>query len=161
VDGRACGRQPRLHAAVVALAAPGVARRDGDHAEPRRWLHAGQRRELRTGLGNALKDVARRSKADVGLQVAAVDYGDWDMHADMGDVDGAGTPPHQPAPPRRVRDGPGTRSPTPLVTLTEFGRRVEENGFGGPSRIRSGRVADGRRRTAARCARGRDSPPRT
>ena len=32
-------------------------------------------------LGNALRDVARLIKADVGLQVAAVDYGDWDMHA--------------------------------------------------------------------------------
>ena len=35
----------------------------------------------------ALSDVARLIKADVGLQVAAIDYGDWDMHAGMGDVD--------------------------------------------------------------------------
>ena len=29
-------------------------------------------------------DVARLIKSDVGLQVAAVDYGDWDMHVDLG-----------------------------------------------------------------------------
>ena len=31
-------------------------------------------------LAMSLRDVARLIKADVGLQVAAVDYGDWDMH---------------------------------------------------------------------------------
>ena len=41
-----------------------------------------------TDLGHALTDVARLIKADVGLQVAAVDSGDWDMHVDMGAVDG-------------------------------------------------------------------------
>ena len=38
-------------------------------------------------LGRALRDVARVIKAGVGLQVAAVDYGDWDMHTDLGTVD--------------------------------------------------------------------------
>ena len=40
-----------------------------------------------TGLGRALRDVARVIKADIGLQVAAVDFGDWDMHVDLGSVD--------------------------------------------------------------------------
>ena len=51
-------------------------------------LHAGERRGVPgAGLGDALQDVARLIKANVGLQVAAVDYGDWDMHADKGSVD--------------------------------------------------------------------------
>ncbi len=86
-------------------------------------------------LGNALKDVARLIKAGVGLQIAAVDYGDWDMHAGMGTVSGGwmvdklteisgslaafGT------------DLGSRMADVTLVTLTEFGRRVEENGSGG------------------------------
>ena len=40
--------------------------------------------------GTRCSDVARLIKADVGLQVAAVDYGDWDMHVDMGTSTTAG-----------------------------------------------------------------------
>ena len=39
-------------------------------------------------LGRALTRRGRLIKQDVGLQVASVDYGDWDMHAGMGDVSG-------------------------------------------------------------------------
>ena len=39
-------------------------------------------------LGDALRDVARLVKAQVGLRVATVDFGDWDMHAGLGQVDG-------------------------------------------------------------------------
>ena len=38
-------------------------------------------------LGSALKDTARLIKAGVGLQVASIDYGDWDMHSGMGTTD--------------------------------------------------------------------------
>ena len=72
-------------------------------------------------------------KAGVGLQVATVDFGDWDMHAGPGDVDGGWMVDHlgelvRGA--RGVRDRPRGRgmSGVTLVTLTEFGRRVEENG---------------------------------
>ena len=34
--------------------------------------------------GAALRDVARLIKAEVGLQVVCVDFGDWDMHVDLG-----------------------------------------------------------------------------
>ena len=33
-----------------------------------------------------MQDVARLIKADVGLQVACVDFGEWDMHSGMGTV---------------------------------------------------------------------------
>ena len=86
-------------------------------------------------LGDALRDVARLVKADVGLQVACVDYGDWDMHADMGSVDAGWLRDHlvelAGALAAFATDlGPRLSSVT-LLTLTEFGRRVEENGSGG------------------------------
>jgi uncharacterized protein (DUF1501 family) len=86
-------------------------------------------------LGDALMDVARLIKANVGLQVAAVDYGDWDMHAGIGAVDDGWMFDHltelSGALAAFATDlGPFMANVT-LVTLTEFGRRVEENGSGG------------------------------
>ncbi|MEO8477131.1 MAG: DUF1501 domain-containing protein [Actinomycetota bacterium] len=88
-----------------------------------------------TGLGDALKDVARLIKAGVGLQVAAVDYGDWDMHVGQGSVDAGWMHDHLTELSEALAAfgadmGAGLDGVT-LVTLTEFGRRVEENGSGG------------------------------
>lgn len=86
-------------------------------------------------LGNAMKDVARLIKADVGLQVAAVDYGDWDMHSGMGTVDSGWMYDHltelSNALSAFATDMGTQMNDVTLVTLTEFGRRVEENGSGG------------------------------
>jgi uncharacterized protein (DUF1501 family) len=86
-------------------------------------------------LGNALRDVARLIKADVGLQVASVDYGDWDMHAGMGDEDSGWMYDHLTELSTCLAAfgtdlGPKLNDVS-MVTLTEFGRRVEENGSGG------------------------------
>lgn len=86
-------------------------------------------------LGAALRDVARLVKEDVGLQVACVDYGDWDMHSDMGTPDEGWLRDHlrelaQALAAFATDLGPQLSGVT-LVTLTEFGRRVEENGSGG------------------------------
>ncbi len=86
-------------------------------------------------LGHALSDVARLIKANVGLQVAAVDYGDWDMHAGMGGPDSGWMHDHltelsQALSAFATDLGPNIANVT-LVTLTEFGRRVQENGSGG------------------------------
>jgi uncharacterized protein (DUF1501 family) len=86
-------------------------------------------------LGDSLRDVARLIWADIGLQVAAVDYGDWDMHAGQGDVGGGWLVDHltelSSALAAFATDlGAGMDGVT-LVTLTEFGRRIEENGSGG------------------------------
>ncbi|HEY7668357.1 MAG TPA: DUF1501 domain-containing protein [Actinomycetota bacterium] len=86
-------------------------------------------------LGRAMRDVARLIKSDVGLQVAAVDYGDWDMHAGMGGVGGGWLHDHltelSGALAAFATDLGPRLSDVTLVTLTEFGRRVEENGSGG------------------------------
>lgn len=88
-----------------------------------------------TGLADALKDVARLIKAGVGLQVAAIDYGDWDMHVGQGAVDNGWMHDHLTELSEALAAfgtdlGAGLADVT-LVTLTEFGRRVEENGSGG------------------------------
>ncbi len=88
-------------------------------------------------LAKALREVARLIKAGVGLQVACVDYGDWDMHSGLG----------TPATGNWMYDeltavagalaafaqdlGSTGLAGVTLVTLSEFGRRVAENGSGG------------------------------
>jgi uncharacterized protein (DUF1501 family) len=88
-----------------------------------------------TDLGRALRDVARVVKAGVGLQVAAVDYGDWDMHTDMGTVQSGWLYDKLDELSRSLDAfatdlGPKLGDVT-LVTLTEFGRSLVENGSGG------------------------------
>jgi uncharacterized protein (DUF1501 family) len=91
----------------------------------------------KTDLGDALRDVARLIKAKVGLATAAVDCGDWDMH------DGLGTATQG----QRMHDnlhelalalaafatdlGPEGLNSVTLLTISEFGRRVAENGSHG------------------------------
>ena len=88
-----------------------------------------------THLGWALRDVAALLKADVGAQVVCVDAGNWDMHERLGDAGGGWMADN-------LRDLAGSLAAfaadlgplldrTTLVTLTEFGRRVDENGSGG------------------------------
>ncbi|MFI7585741.1 DUF1501 domain-containing protein [Spongisporangium articulatum] len=94
-----------------------------------------------THLGKALRDVAQLIKAGIGLQVATVDEGDWDMHAGMGQAAKGGwmyDHLHDLAAALAAfatdlksdskRD---FFSRVTLVTLSEFGRRVGENGSGG------------------------------
>jgi uncharacterized protein (DUF1501 family) len=88
-----------------------------------------------TDLGNGLKDIARLIKSDVGLQVAAIDYGDWDMHSGMGTVGEGWMYDHLGEFAASLAafgtDLGAKLNDVTLVTLTEFGRRVEENGSGG------------------------------
>ena len=90
-----------------------------------------------TDLGRALRDVARLIKADLGLMSACVDSGDWDMHENLGTA----------VPGRKMYDnlkalatamaafatdlGPTGLGKVTLVTISEFGRRVQQNGSGG------------------------------
>ena len=86
-------------------------------------------------LATALKDVARLIKSGVGLQVAAVDYGDWDMHSGLGTVDTGWM--HRKltelgnALAAFVTDLGAAMSRVTVVTISEFGRRVEENDSAG------------------------------
>ncbi len=93
-----------------------------------------------SGFARSLRDVARMIKGGVGLQVACIDFGDWDMHAGLG--------PLRPGPSGNywyadhllefttalaafMTDlGSGMNDVT-VVTLTEFGRRTQENDSAG------------------------------
>jgi uncharacterized protein (DUF1501 family) len=110
-----------------------------------------------TELGAALRDVARLIKAKSGLAAAAVDCGDWDMHEALGTaVKG-----------QRMYDnlsdlatalaafaadlGPDGMADVTLVTISEFGRRVQENasrgadhGHGNAMLLMGGGVRGGR-----------------
>lgn len=87
------------------------------------------------GLSSALKGVAELLKADVGVRIACVDYGDWDFHADLGAPQGGamalmlGELGQSLA--AFVTDlGPLFEHVT-VVTISEFGRHAAENGSGG------------------------------
>lgn len=89
------------------------------------------------GFANALKEVARVKKANIGLQVACVDVGGWDTHTNM---DNGGDPNGDMY--RHVADlgaalgafcddlGEALNTTT-IVTCSEFGRRVQQNDSGG------------------------------
>ncbi len=96
--------------------------------------------DTNSDLAMSLRDVARLAKANVGLQVAAVDYGDWDMHSGLavGSLDPSTGWMHDKlteisaALVAFFQDlGPTLTAKTSLITLSEFGRRVEENGSNG------------------------------
>ena len=90
-----------------------------------------------TGFGNGMKDIARLAKAGVGMEVACIDYQGWDLHQASGS-------PYQATgafstmaadlaksiAAFRADIGTVWNSVT-LVTMSEFGRRVEVNGDGG------------------------------
>jgi uncharacterized protein (DUF1501 family) len=86
-------------------------------------------------VGNSLSNVAQLIKAGVGLRVAAVDCGNWDMHVGLGSA-GSGwmhnnlTGLGQALAAFATDLGTGM-SNVVLVTLSEFGRRVQENESGG------------------------------
>jgi uncharacterized protein (DUF1501 family) len=86
-------------------------------------------------LGQALHDVARLVQANVGLRVATVDYGNWDMHVGLGRSDN-GWMHNQltelsTALAAFAKELGDDLSKVTLITLSEFGRRAEENGSQG------------------------------
>jgi uncharacterized protein (DUF1501 family) len=88
-----------------------------------------------SGLASALKDTARLVRADVGAEVVSIDYGSWDLHAGYGTAT-AGSMQSlitglAGALDAFFRDLGPLRSRVTVVTISEFGRRVAENGSGG------------------------------
>lgn len=86
-------------------------------------------------LTYGLQGVAQLLKADVGVRIAAVDYGDWDFHAALGKADAGAMAMMlgelgQSLAALAADLGPHLEHVT-LVTMSEFGRRVAENGSGG------------------------------
>ena len=88
-------------------------------------------------LGRALADTARLIKAKVGVQVVTVDFGSWDMHTNLGTIDtsfgtfNGMTSQMALALKAFFIDLGLDANRVTLVTLTEFGRRLKENGARG------------------------------
>jgi uncharacterized protein (DUF1501 family) len=86
-------------------------------------------------LGDALSSVARTLRADVGVSAVTVDSGDWDMHVGLGARGGgwmgrnAGNLAASIA--AFFSDLGPVADRVTLVTISEFGRRVQENANGG------------------------------
>ncbi len=83
----------------------------------------------------AFKDLARLIKADLGVTAAAIDFGNWDMHENQGASDAGWmydqlTKMSQALAAFAADLGPAFAKVT-VITLSEFGRRVTENGTGG------------------------------
>lgn len=132
-------------------------------------------------LGQALRQVAQLIKANVGLEVAFTDCGGWDTHANQGAPGQAFGQLN-----RLLRDfgtaiaafvqdlGAEHLRDTVVLTMTEFGRTVRQNGAGGTDHgrascmfivgggIRGGRVyGDVPKLAPANLADGRDLPVTT
>jgi uncharacterized protein (DUF1501 family) len=88
----------------------------------------------RSPFGQALQEIARLAKADVGLEVAFAESNNWDHHVNEGNVTGqvatrltdlsAGLAALAADLGERMAD-------TVIITMSEFGRAVAENGNGG------------------------------
>jgi uncharacterized protein (DUF1501 family) len=83
-------------------------------------------------LSNALQDTAQLIKADLGTSVVAIDFGSWDMHSDYGTTEWGDmqsmTGALAGALSAFMSDLGPLRDRVTVVTISEFGRRVKENG---------------------------------
>ena len=88
----------------------------------------------RSPLGNSLRQIAQLVKSDVGLEVAFAETIGWDTHVQQGTVNGqfatrAGDLSHSIT--AFWKDVERYQDDIVLMTMTEFGRTVRENGSGG------------------------------
>src|SRR5256712_11923622 len=82
-------------------------------------------------LANALRQIAQLIKSDVGLEVAFADVGGWDRHAGEGGTQGQlanNLRQFSDSIAAFARDLGSRMSDVVLVTMSEFGRTVRENG---------------------------------
>lgn len=82
-------------------------------------------------FGDQMRDIGKLIKAQCGMEIAAVDYGGWDHHIDVGPIDGQLG--------KRLADvsaaigaltqdlGPELMRHTLVLVMSEFGRTVREN----------------------------------
>jgi uncharacterized protein (DUF1501 family) len=88
-----------------------------------------------TDFGSGLKQVGQLIKADLGLEVACVDIGGWDMHEGEGTSGGGLMAEHLQELAAGLHafytDLHDRMGRITVLTMTEFGRRIEENASGG------------------------------
>ena len=85
-------------------------------------------------FGRSLREIAQLVKADVGVEIAFADLGGWDTHVRQGGAQGqlAGRMGQLGEGIRALYDDLGDRMEgVVILTMSEFGRTVAENGSGG------------------------------
>ena len=85
----------------------------------------------RTGFGEALRQVAQLIKADLGLEVAFTELGNWDHHINEGSTTGQiaqRLDEFSKGIAAFAQDMGDAMADVVLVTMSEFGRAVQENG---------------------------------
>ena len=85
----------------------------------------------RTAFGQALKQIAQLTRADVGLEVAFADIGGWDTHVNQGSSQGqlaTRLDDFSRSIAALVTDLGERMADTVVLTMSEFGRAVSENG---------------------------------
>jgi uncharacterized protein (DUF1501 family) len=103
--------------------------------DPARAERARKRLYPDDDLGDALSSVARTLRAEVGVSAVTVDSGDWDMHVGLGAAGGGWMEGNArdlaAAIAAFFTDLGAVGDRVTLVTISEFGRRVQENANGG------------------------------
>ena len=100
-------------------------------ADPSRYQPEHGAEYPRSPFGQALKQIAQLAKADVGLEVAFADVGGWDTHVNQGAAQGqlAGRLDDFARAIAALAVDLGDRmTDTVILTMSEFGRAVNENG---------------------------------
>ncbi len=85
-------------------------------------------------LGTSMRQVAQLIRADLGVEIAFVDVGGWDTHVNQGSAQGqlaTRLDDFGAAIGAFVTDLGERMADVALVTMSEFGRTVKENGTGG------------------------------
>jgi uncharacterized protein (DUF1501 family) len=102
--------------------------------DPSRYQPANGADYPRSPFGQALRQIAQLTKADIGLEVAFADVGGWDTHANQGAGQGqlaARLDGFARAIAALVADLGDRMEDTVVLTMSEFGRAVSQNGSGG------------------------------
>jgi uncharacterized protein (DUF1501 family) len=100
-------------------------------ADPSRYAPANGAEYPRSGYGDALKQIAQLIKADVGLEVAFAESGNWDHHVNEGGAQGqlaTRLDDFGRGLAALVADLGDRMADVMVLTMSEFGRAVGENG---------------------------------
>ena len=103
-------------------------------ADPAKYQPAEGVEYPRSPFGQALRQIAQLTKADVGLEVAFAEIGGWDTHVNQGTTRGqlaTRLDDFARAIAALAADLGDRLSDTVILTMSEFGRAVGENGGGG------------------------------
>ena len=100
-------------------------------ADPARYQPEHSAEYPRTPFGQALRQIAQLTKADVGLEVAFAEVGGWDTHVNQGSAQGqlaTRLDDFGRSIAALVTDLDDRMADTVVLTMSEFGRAVVENG---------------------------------